>query len=322
MLGAEGDPCDDEGDPSEAERDPGDDGTVMLCGVAVRGCPRVGGAEGTAGAECVAGAEGPAGAEGAAGAEWVAGAEGAAGVEGPVCATGAARSAGADGVGSVAAGVNTEGAGSGCRGPVNVCPGLTAGGVGRAGIGIPRGATGGTNGPPLDKGGRSGDATRGVGTGSSALSAAAFSGILIAAGFGASSATAARGGADVSTGAEEATGVTGASCSVSCTSSVSGIGLGRELSPECSLATRSRIASATSSSSELEWVFLSWTPNSGSTSRITVGFTSSSRASSLIRILLITEIVVNIGVHERILAILPFPPQAHRHLAKTPEFLS
>ena len=50
---------------------------------------------------------------------------------------------------------------------------------------------------------------------------------------------------------------------------------------------RRRIANATSSSRELECVFLSPTPNSGSMSRITFGLTSSSRASSLIRILLI-----------------------------------
>jgi hypothetical protein len=51
--------------------------------------------------------------------------------------------------------------------------------------------------------------------------------------------------------------------------------------------TRRRTCSATSSSSELECVFLSVIPSSTKVSRITFGFTSSSRASSLIRILLI-----------------------------------
>ncbi|MCU1339511.1 MAG: hypothetical protein JWO19_5092 [Bryobacterales bacterium] len=44
---------------------------------------------------------------------------------------------------------------------------------------------------------------------------------------------------------------------------------------------------ATGSSIELEWVFFSATPSSGSMSRITFGLTSSSRASSLIRIFVI-----------------------------------
>jgi len=50
---------------------------------------------------------------------------------------------------------------------------------------------------------------------------------------------------------------------------------------------RRLISIATGSSTELEWVFFSVTPSSGSMSRITFGFTSSSRASSLIRILTI-----------------------------------
>jgi hypothetical protein len=48
-----------------------------------------------------------------------------------------------------------------------------------------------------------------------------------------------------------------------------------------------RNLTATSSSIELEWVFFSVTPNSGSLSRISCALTSSSRASSLIRILFI-----------------------------------
>src|SRR5450755_1505044 len=55
------------------------------------------------------------------------------------------------------------------------------------------------------------------------------------------------------------------------------------------LATRRRIRtfSASWSSRELEWLFFSVTPTSGSTSRIDLLFTSSSLARSLIRILLI-----------------------------------
>lgn len=51
--------------------------------------------------------------------------------------------------------------------------------------------------------------------------------------------------------------------------------------------SRSRSDNATSSSIELECVFFSCTPNSGSRSSMTPGFTSSSRASSLILIFFI-----------------------------------
>jgi hypothetical protein len=40
---------------------------------------------------------------------------------------------------------------------------------------------------------------------------------------------------------------------------------------------------------ELEWVFFSCTPNSGSRSRMALGFTSNSRANSLILIFFIEE---------------------------------
>lgn len=59
--------------------------------------------------------------------------------------------------------------------------------------------------------------------------------------------------------------------------------------PDASSATRSRMARARSSSRELEWVFFSAMPSSGSRSMILLGLTSSSRANSLIRILLITK---------------------------------
>jgi hypothetical protein len=45
-----------------------------------------------------------------------------------------------------------------------------------------------------------------------------------------------------------------------------------------------RTLSATAASTELEWVFFSVTPSFGNNSTITFAFTSSSRASSLIRI--------------------------------------
>ncbi len=51
------------------------------------------------------------------------------------------------------------------------------------------------------------------------------------------------------------------------------------------LLSRCRIRSAYSFSSELEWVFFSVIPTSASTVKMTPGLTSSSRASSLIRIL-------------------------------------
>jgi hypothetical protein len=52
---------------------------------------------------------------------------------------------------------------------------------------------------------------------------------------------------------------------------------------------RRRSSNATSSSIELECVFFSCTPNSGNRSRMTPGFTSNSRASSLILIFFIEE---------------------------------
>ncbi len=164
------------------------------------------------------------------------------------------------------------------------------------------GATGGTSGDPLSKGGRNGSAARGVaGTGAASSAASFFSGAFstgfsatgagagattgatIGAGFGASGAAVTTGAGAL--GAEAGVCTSGAPCS-SGSAADSAARRGR-VAP---VATRSRTARTTSSSSELEWVFLSCTPNSGSRSRITVGFTSSSRASSLIRILLITGI--------------------------------
>jgi hypothetical protein len=61
---------------------------------------------------------------------------------------------------------------------------------------------------------------------------------------------------------------------------------------ELALRRRARTFSASWSSSELEWLFFSVTPISGSTSRIDLLLTSSSRARSLIRILLIRPFVL------------------------------
>jgi hypothetical protein len=58
------------------------------------------------------------------------------------------------------------------------------------------------------------------------------------------------------------------------------------------LRRRARTFSASWSSRELEWLFFSVTPISGSTSRIDLLLTSSSLARSLIRILLIRPFVV------------------------------
>jgi ABC-type sugar transport system permease subunit len=58
-----------------------------------------------------------------------------------------------------------------------------------------------------------------------------------------------------------------------------------DLAPPLCKCARTR--SASSSSSELEWVFFSVTPTVVSTSRMALLFTSSSRAKSLIRTLLI-----------------------------------
>jgi hypothetical protein len=61
---------------------------------------------------------------------------------------------------------------------------------------------------------------------------------------------------------------------------------------EVAVRRRARTLSASWSSRELEWLFFSVTPISGSTSRIDLLFTSSSLARSLIRILLIRPFVL------------------------------
>jgi hypothetical protein len=189
---------------------------------------------------------------------------------------------GVEGTGGRSAG----GAGNGWRGPERICPGRACGGgEGRAGIGMPRGATGGTSGDPVESGGRSGGmigrATGGEDSSAAASFASFFSGCLSCV-----SGTSRASGGALGAGGAAARGAGAADSS----SSSGGVGRGAGGGAP-SPVTRCRMAKTRSSSSELEWVFLSWMPRSGSRSIITVGLTSSSRASSLIRILLITEIV-------------------------------
>ena len=139
-------------------------------------------------------------------------------------------------------------------------------------------------------------------------------------------------------------GISRAVCGVSATGSCLGTELGREGSaaglvsagrsrasvstdaedsrdPLVSPVSRRFTSIATGSSIELEWVFFSATPNSGSMSRITFGLTSSSRASSLIRILTILcapPSNSDTGVVRLIPAPYPEPPR----LPGTQQFLS
>jgi hypothetical protein len=158
---------------------------------------------------------------------------------------------------------------------------LGAGGAGFAGIGIPFGAVGpcdikgGVIGGPEAKGGRRGGADR-AGGGAASGAFAAVSGATSAGGAetfctGASGSAVARVAASIGLGASAAGAASGGATAGTL-----------PLTPKCR-----RTAKAASSSSELEWVFFSWKPSSGSNSRITPGLTSSSRANSLMRILLI-----------------------------------
>ena len=169
------------------------------------------------------------------------------------------------------------GGGRGCRGPERICPGRGAGGAGLAGMGIPRGAIGGVNGGPDDNGGRKGAERVGAGAcgaGCSAGTSRAWT--------GASTAAVIKGSGLAATGA---CGASIGALSGTCSTATSGASLVR---PPLSPSIRRRlISTATGSSIELEWVFFSVTPRTGSKSRITLGLTSSSRASSLMRILII-----------------------------------
>jgi len=70
----------------------------------------------------------------------------------------------------------------------------------------------------------------------------------------------------------------------------------RSPSPVGGMPKRTRNLSATSSSTELECVNFSDTPISGRRSKITWDFTSSSRASTLIRIFFINELNVSVEI--------------------------
>ena len=174
--------------------------------------------------------------------------------------------------------------------------------MGRAGIGMPRGAMGGARGCPDDSGGRSG-AARGAGGASLGISRAS----------GAASVTASCLGAETARGASAA-GLASATRSAGSVDAEPG-------DPLDSPVSRRFTSIATGSSIELEWVFFSATPNSGSMSRITFGLTSSSRASSLIRIFVILcapPSTCDTGV----VRFNPAPYPEPRRLPETLQFLS
>ena len=200
-------------------------------------------------------------------------------------------------------------AGDGCAGPVLGASGTPGGADGMAGdvvtgrrsadpgitgeAGRTADGIGGTRGLPPPSGGRSGAIAGRCGVFASSGGAAGAGGggagaaLISGAGLGGG------GGVGVSTtgGSCAATRAGGCSVSIGAISSSSSSTAIRD--PESGTGPSKpkwrRTAAATSSSSELECVFLSCTPNSGNKSRIRLGFTSSSRASSLIRILLMDK---------------------------------
>jgi hypothetical protein len=201
-----------------------------------------------------------------------------------LAATGPGAAGGGVGIDGGAFGNSPRPGGSGWRGPDRIWPGFGAG-TGRAGMAVVRdtgaaGAEGAAgDGPPRASGGRNGcdgAGRAGAGSGSMSLGGStagaegAASVSTLATGWG-------RAGSCVTAGAAS---TTGSAAGDSRKASAEG---GAPLSP----VRRRRTSRATSSSSELEWVFLSPTPSSGRRSRMTLGLTSSSRASSLMRILLI-----------------------------------
>lgn len=248
------------------------------------GCPTVG--AGAEGAGCFGGGITIPGA-GAAGAGRIAG-RGGAGKEGALPGLGAPGVRLADGGAAAAAGeagavlgASAIPGGSGCRGPERICPGLAGGGTGRDGITGPRlPAAGGTAGWPVASGGRKGNAGRTGAAGGSGACVASFAGsvkgtVSVFAAWGTASGAAVTAGASV--WCPDSLWVAGSRSSPA----------GSDGSAKAPDATRRRICNATSSSSELECVFFSVTPSSGNISRMMLGLTSSSRASSLMRILLI-----------------------------------
>ena len=184
------------------------------------------------------------------------------------------RETGAEGSGLAGNVIERGGAAGIAGGGVGVGAGV--GGAGAAtcgGAGAAAGGGGGGETWPAN-GGRTGLAGRGTKRGSGAATGAGLSASLTAVA-----------GVD---GLSAETGFSKSSCRVTAPSdsdsAVSGRRGGRGVSGS-SWPKYRRTLSATSSSIELEWVFFSVTPSSGSKSRILDGFTSSSRASSLIRIL-------------------------------------
>jgi len=176
-------------------------------------------------------------------------------------------------------------AGRGCRGPDRIWPGRGGGGAGRAGIGPERkgGCTGAP--PPAAKGGR-------IGAGLIRETSSVMAGEIR---FSPGETTGASDGTEAgllatAPGCSVSKDVKGASCSSGGSSTATAVLLVSACA--CSGSppwTRSRTSSATGSSTELEWVFFSMTPSSGSMSRMVCDGTSSCLASSLIRILLIKK---------------------------------
>jgi len=173
---------------------------------------------------------------------------------------------------------------------------------------MPRGATGGMMGCPAESGGRNG-ADRGAGGASAGISRASW-------------ATSAAGSDLAAAGLRDGSAEGPGSATAVCVSpDTEPRDLAEPGDPFDSPASRRFTSIATGSSIELEWVFFSVTPSSGSMSRITFGFTSSSRASSLIRILTILcspPSTSDTGVVRINPAPYPEPPR----LPEPPQFLS
>ena len=214
-------------------------------------------------------------------------------------------------------------AGKGWRGPVNTCPGrgavgngLAGGGAGRAGPGVAaagrgvkcEGVTSGVWAGRAGGGGACGRAPPGCGERRDA--SGGRSGAMRGAGFSASTGFSASGGAASGWAGGTCASTTGAGFTGS-----AGAGAGRSgsaatgwasgwwcsassgsasvplRSPVYSPRKKRRNFSATSSSTELECVFFSVTPSSGSLSRIRWALISRSRASSLMRIFFIDKTI-------------------------------
>ena len=164
---------------------------------------------------------------------------------------------------------------------------------------------------PADNGGRSG-ADRGAAGGGAASVCAASTGSCLAAGCAAST------GSILAAGSLRA----GSAAGLGSATAVSDSG-GAERSgdPFDSPVSRRFTSMATGSSIELEWVFFSDTPSSGSISRITFGLTSSSRASSLIRIL--TILCAPLSTSDTgVVRLNPVPYPEPPRLPEPPQFLS